>query len=107
MGNFDTDIEQSDRLDEIGDVQNAFYEMKTYLDTVAAQADALSRQAFDDPVLDEDIPGQLGASLSSMHGNLESFISDLEQAQQEAEESKEEAEELAGTLERQAEEFSA
>ncbi|MFU1779748.1 methyl-accepting chemotaxis protein [Haloarcula japonica] len=107
VGNFDTDIEQSDRLDEVGDVQNAFYEMKTYLDTVAAQADALSRQAFDDPALDEDVPGQLGASLSSMHGNLESFISDLEQAQQEAEESKAEAEEIAGTLEQQAEEFSA
>ncbi|MDQ2073599.1 methyl-accepting chemotaxis protein [Haloarcula sp. NS06] len=107
VGNFDTDIQQSDRLDEVGDVQNAFYEMKTYLDTVAAQADALSRQAFDDPALDEDVPGQLGASLSSMHGNLESFISDLEQAQQEAEESKAEAEEIAGTLEQQAEEFSA
>jgi len=107
VGNFDTDIEQSDRLDEVGDVQNAFYEMKTYLDTVAAQADALSRQAFDDPALDEDVPGQLGASLSSMHGNLESFISDLEQAQQEAEESRAEAEQLATTLEQQAEEFSA
>ena len=106
-GDLDTEATETDRLDEIGRVQTAFTEIQSYLGTVAGQADALSKQAFDDPVLEEDVPGRLGASLDAMRGDLQQFIDDIETARREAETAQEEAEQLADSLEGQAEEFSA
>ncbi|GGN98304.1 methyl-accepting chemotaxis protein [Haloarcula pellucida] len=99
--------ETSDRLDEIGQVERAFTDIQSYLGTVASQADALSRQEFDDPVLEEDVPGRLGESLDAMRTDLQRFISEIEDAKADAEDAQREAEELATSLEQQAEEFSA
>mgnify|MGYP000011756440 FL=1 len=106
-GELDGESTETDRLDEIGQVQSAFTEIQTYLGIVAGQADALSRQAFDDPVLEEDVPGQLGASLDAMRGDLQQFVDEIETAKRDAETAQEEAEALADSLEQQAEEFSA
>jgi methyl-accepting chemotaxis protein len=106
-GELDDHKETSERLDEIGQVQNAFVDIQSYLGTVAAQADALSRQEFDDEVLDEDVPGRLGESLEEMRGDLRQFIGGIETAKRDAETAQAEAEALADSLERQAEEFSA
>jgi methyl-accepting chemotaxis protein len=106
-GELDDQGENTDRIDEIGQVQNAFADIQSYLGTVAAQADALSRQEFDDEVLDEDVPGRLGESLKEMRADLQQFIDEIETAKADAETAQEEAEALADSLEQQAEEFSA
>ncbi|EMA38326.1 transducer protein htr16 [Halobiforma nitratireducens JCM 10879] len=113
-GDLDQEITDENRLDEIGQVRAAFRDIEDYLNVVAAQADALSRQEFDDAVLEESVPGRLGNRLDEMQIDLQEFIADLEQARteaensrEEAEQSRKEAEQLATSLERQADEFSA
>jgi len=105
-GETDTGIDESDRLDEIGQIHNAFVAIDDYVTTVAGQANALADQEFDATVLDEDVPGTLGRALDHMRDDLSSFIEEVEQARDEAQRSQERAEELAETLEQQAEEFS-
>jgi methyl-accepting chemotaxis protein len=105
-GRIDEDTADSDRMDEIGQVEDAFGDIASYLQTVADQADALAQQEFDDPALDREVPGRLGESLDAMRVDLEGFIEDIEQAKTDAEQAQREAEELADSLERQAEEFS-
>ena len=105
-GDLSVEPAESDRVDEIGRLQTAFVDIHNYMETVAKQADALATQSFDDPVLDETVPGRLGESLNRMQADLEQFIEDIEQAREESERSREEAERLASSLERQAEEFS-
>jgi len=68
----------SDQPDEIGSLANSFVEVERYLGTVAAQAEALAAQEFDDPALDEDVPGAFGDSLDEMAANLEAYTTDLE-----------------------------
>ncbi|WP_225332994.1 methyl-accepting chemotaxis protein [Halomicrobium urmianum] len=106
-GDLDTEMAASDRIDEVGEVQAAVRETQVYLQTVAAQAEALAAREFDDDALDEDVPGALGESLDRMHRDLEGFVDDIEQARAESEQAREEAERLASDLERQAEQFSA
>jgi methyl-accepting chemotaxis protein len=98
-GEIDGDITETERIDEVGRAQASFNETQQYLQTVGAQADALSNQEFDDPVLDEEVPGTIGDSLAKMNDDIEQFIVDLERSQARAEN-------LASSLERQAEEFS-
>jgi len=105
-GEVDTDIEESERIDEIGQIQNAFVAIDDYVTTVAGQANALADQEFDADVLDEDVPGTLGVALDRMRDDLSTFIDEVEEARDEAQRSQERAEELAETLEAQAEEFS-
>lgn len=85
-GDLNINIQESDRTDEIGRVQNAFADIQSYLLTVADQADAIARQSFDDPALEEEVPGNIGDSLETMQADLQQFILDLESAQKEAEE---------------------
>ncbi|MFC7029316.1 cache domain-containing protein [Halomicroarcula sp. GCM10025710] len=59
-GAFDAEVAQTDREDEIGDLVDSFRSLQEHLQTVAAQADALARQEFDDPVLEQSVPGKLG-----------------------------------------------
>ncbi len=106
-GDLDTEMAAGDRIDEVGEVQAAVRETQVYLQTVAAQAEALAAREFDDNALDEDVPGALGDSLDRMHRDLEGFVDDIEQARTESEQAREEAERLANDLERQAEQFSA
>ena len=65
-GNVDVDIERADQPDEIGGLTESFAEMGAYLQTVSDQAAALARQDFDDPALDETVPGEFGESLGRM-----------------------------------------
>ena len=64
--------------DEIGSLVGAFGEVHGYLTTVSAQAEALADQEFDDPALDEEVPGAFGASLDEMAENLAAYTTELE-----------------------------
>ncbi|QWC20819.1 methyl-accepting chemotaxis protein [Halorubrum sp. 2020YC2] len=64
--------------DEIGSLVGAFDEVRGYLTTVSAQAEALAAQEFDDPALDEEVPGSFGRSLDEMAGNLAAYTTELE-----------------------------
>jgi len=112
-GDLDTDVPETDRTDELGQLVESFQGMQTYLGTAASQADALAEQDFDADVLEEDLPGSFGASLSQMHTRLEALITDLdearedaEQTRQDAEEARRESERLNEQLERRAASFS-
>ena len=79
-GDLAQDIADPDRIDEIGEVQRAFRETQSYMQTVAAKSDAIADREFDSPVLQEDIPGDLGMALDQMSRDLEKSIKDLEQS---------------------------
>lgn len=98
--------DQSDRVDEVGDAQDAFRETQRYLQTVALQAEALANGEFSSEAFDENVPGELGESLEEMRVELEQYVTDVEQSQEEAREAREEAQALANGLDRQAEVFS-
>ncbi|WP_167879925.1 methyl-accepting chemotaxis protein [Halorhabdus rudnickae] len=104
-GDLDNSITDNGRIDEVGQVRTAFRDIKAYLETVADQADAISDQQFDAPVLDEAVPGRLGDSLDQMRTDIEQFIEDVETAREDAEQSRKEAEQLAEELQAQAEQF--
>ncbi|SDJ64220.1 Methyl-accepting chemotaxis protein [Halovenus aranensis] len=102
----DIDGDGTDARDEVVRLAHATREMEAYLTTVAQQAQALADQEFDDPVLDEDVPGEFGQALSTMRRDIETLVTDIEQAKADAEQSQEEAEALATALEQKAIEFS-
>ncbi|MFC3477324.1 methyl-accepting chemotaxis protein [Halobacterium litoreum] len=104
-GRLDEEPPETERIDELGQLVTSFRSMRAYLDTAARQADALAAQEFDDDVLDEDIPGAFGESLSEMHVRLEALITDMEEARADAEETRREAERLNEQLERTAAAF--
>ena len=64
--------------DEIGSLVGAFDEVHGYLTTVTAQAEALAAQEFNDPALEEDVPGSFGESLDEMAENLAAYTTELE-----------------------------
>ena len=77
-GELDVEIKAGGRDDEIGDLRTAFRNTKTYIETIAAQADALSRQAFDDDAFSAEIPGRIGAAMTDMRKDLQATIDELE-----------------------------
>lgn len=77
-GDLSVDIDSSDRIDEVGEVQSAFSNTKSYIETITGQAEALSDQAFDDDVLEADIPGRVGDSIATMRRDLQQSITRLE-----------------------------
>jgi len=77
-GDLDVDVDRSNRIDEVGEVRAAFDNTKAYIETITEQAEALSRQAFDDDVLEVDVPGRVGESVATMHHDLQQFITRLE-----------------------------
>jgi methyl-accepting chemotaxis protein len=97
-GDLDADIESTARDDEIGQLVDAFVDMKAYLSTVAAQADAVADQRFDADVLDEDVPGTFGETIDRMS-------EDVKRAQRDAERARREVEDLNATLEERADAF--
>ncbi|RQG95213.1 methyl-accepting chemotaxis protein [Natrarchaeobius chitinivorans] len=112
QGNIDIEVENGTRIDEVGQVQDSFDDIRAYLETATAQSNAIAQQQFDDPALEEDVPGTLGESLAAMGTDLENYITDVEaakadaeQSQEEAAEARREAEQLADRLERKASEF--
>ena len=106
-GDLSITMDETGRIDEVGQAQQAFSDTKAYLQTIGDQADAMARQDFGDAALEEDVPGAIGDSLSTMHHDIEEFIVELEQSQANAEEAQTRAEEMATALEREAQEFSA
>lgn len=98
-GDIDRDLPDTSRIDEMGQLYDSFAAMQTYLGSVAGQANALADQRFDDPVLEEEVPGEFGAALDTMQADLEEMITDIESA-------KREAEMMAESLETKAMEFS-
>ena len=81
-GELTVEIEDEGREDEIGDLQTAFRNTKAYIETIASQADALSRQAFDDDAFEAAIPGRIGTAMADMRGDLRRFIDELETERQ-------------------------
>ncbi|KTG15871.1 methyl-accepting chemotaxis protein, partial [Haloferax profundi] len=77
-GEVDGDVPQTTRIDEMGRLYDSFASMQSYLTTVAGQAEALAEKNFDDPVLDEDVPGSFGEAMGRTHDDLEALISELE-----------------------------
>lgn len=68
----------SDQPDEIGSLVNSFVEVQRYLGTVSAQAEALAAREFDDPALDEPVPGRFGDALDEMAANMAAYTTELE-----------------------------
>ncbi len=68
----------SDQADEIGGLVDSFVEVERYLGTVSAQAEALAAREFDDPVLDEEVPGDFGDALDEMAANMAAYTTELE-----------------------------
>ncbi|MFB6087657.1 MAG: methyl-accepting chemotaxis protein, partial [Haloarculaceae archaeon] len=99
-GDLDTEVSGTDREDEIGALVRSFDRMQRVLATAADQARAVADGRFDDPVLDEDVPGAFGDALDRMS-------TDVEQAQREAEHARAEVEDLNDALEAQAADYSA
>ena len=77
-GDLDCDRLDVEQHDEIGSLADSFDRMNDTLRTTARQADALASEEFDDPVLDQSVPGDFGESLDRMAANLSEAISDLE-----------------------------
>jgi methyl-accepting chemotaxis protein len=77
-GDLSVDIDHSNRIDEVGEVRSAFHNTKAYIETITHQAEALSRQAFDDESLQTEIPGRVGDSMAMMQRDLRQFITRLE-----------------------------
>ncbi len=71
-------VSGSDRPDEVGSLSGSFAAVQQYLETVSTQAESLAAQEFDDPVLDEEVPGTFGDSLSEMATNMEAYTTELE-----------------------------
>jgi len=71
-------VSGSDRPDEVGGLSESFAAVQRYLETVSTQAESLAAQEFDDPVLDEEVPGTFGDSLSAMATNMEAYTTELE-----------------------------
>ncbi|WP_135851041.1 methyl-accepting chemotaxis protein [Halorussus salinus] len=104
-GKLDVELPETTREDEMGRLFGSFGSMREYLNTVADQADALAKQEFDDPVLDEPVPGTFGESLERMRHDLEEMVTNIDAAREEAQSAKAEAEETNAALERKAAEF--
>lgn len=87
LANGDLSFESSNskRIDEVGRVQDSFLEIQSYLQTVSDQAQALAAHEFDHPILDEEIPGDVGETLTVMKADLTSFVEEVERARDEAE----------------------
>ncbi|MBO4246256.1 methyl-accepting chemotaxis protein [Halomicrobium sp. IBSBa] len=105
-GDINSSIPETDRIDEMGQLYDAFAAMQSYLTTAADQADAISEKRFDDPALDEEIPGEFGAALEKMSVDIQELIANIEEAKDEAESAQAEAESMATALEAKAEQFS-
>ncbi|AJF26896.1 chemotaxis protein [Haloarcula sp. CBA1115] len=105
-GEINSTLPETTRVDEMGQLYDSFASMQTYLTTAANQADALADKRFDDPALDESIPGEFGAALEEMGEDIQTLITDVEAARDEAEAAKEDAEAMASALEAKAAEFS-
>jgi len=77
-GTLDVDSPTIEQDDEVGSLAASFGRMHETLRVTDRQAEALADESFDDPVLEESVPGEFGDSLDRMAENLSAAISDLE-----------------------------
>ncbi|MFB9804197.1 HAMP domain-containing protein [Haladaptatus pallidirubidus] len=70
-GRLDAELPKTKREDEMGTLFGSFESMHEYLNTVAEQADALSRKEFDAPVFDKEVPGEFGETLRKCEPTFE------------------------------------
>ncbi|MFB6156211.1 MAG: methyl-accepting chemotaxis protein, partial [Haloferacaceae archaeon] len=106
-GELDAPPRDSGRIDEVGDLEAAFADVRAYLETATAQTEALADRRFDDEVFDEEVPGAFGEALATTHADIERMVTDLEETRAEAERAREESEALAEAIEEKAREFEA
>ncbi|MFK8022367.1 MAG: methyl-accepting chemotaxis protein [Ilumatobacter sp.] len=66
-----------DRSDEIGQLADSFNEMTSMLSTVGAQAQSIADGEISAPVLDEEVPGELGASFGTMVGSIKTMVEQM------------------------------
>lgn len=78
QGTLDVDSTTIEQDDEVGSLAASFERMHEMLRVTDRQADALAKESFDDPALEESVPGEFGESLDRMAENLSTAISDLE-----------------------------
>ncbi|ELZ74072.1 transducer protein MpcT [Haloferax prahovense DSM 18310] len=64
--------------DEVARLADDFAAMHDHLCIVASQAGALADQRFDDPALDEDLPGEFGDALDRMQRDLADYTRNLQ-----------------------------
>ncbi|RLM59841.1 methyl-accepting chemotaxis protein [Halobellus sp. Atlit-31R] len=69
-GDLSTPPPSTDGDDEVAQLVDDFGEMHEHLQLVSAQATAMADREFDDPVLDERLPGEFGDSLGRMASDL-------------------------------------
>ncbi|MFB6102060.1 MAG: methyl-accepting chemotaxis protein [Haloplanus sp.] len=72
------EVDVGDQADEVGSLVRAFDGMRSSLETISAQADALARAEFDADALEEDVPGSFGDDLDRMTDNLRRNTRELE-----------------------------
>ncbi|WP_436926586.1 methyl-accepting chemotaxis protein [Halosimplex amylolyticum] len=77
-GEVDVSVAATDDRNEVGSLTRSFAEMQSHIALVAAQADALAAQEFEAAVLDEQVPGAFGDSLSRMAASLHEYTDELE-----------------------------
>jgi methyl-accepting chemotaxis protein len=100
------DIPATDRTDEVASLIDSFGDMQSNLALASRQADALARQDFEDEALDENLPGQFGASLAEMASSLADHTEALEEKTAELETKRDELAEQSAALERLVDELS-
>jgi methyl-accepting chemotaxis protein len=104
-GDIHTEFGESNRIDELGEVQSAFRDIREYVVTVTEQLEALADQEFDAPILEESVPGPLGTAIDETMTDLEASMTDIETARDEAMDAQRDAERLATELDQQARQF--
>jgi methyl-accepting chemotaxis protein len=106
-GDFErAEIPTTDRTDEIASLIDSFDDMQSNLALASQQADALARQDFEDAALDEDLPGQFGASLAEMASSLAAHTEALEEKTAALESKRDELAAQSAALERLVDELS-
>lgn len=85
-GTLNQEIADTNRIDEIGEVQHAFRETQSYMRTVAAQADAIADREFEADIFQKEVPGDIGIALDQMRHDLEESITELEASNKKLEE---------------------
>lgn len=76
-GDLSTPPPEASGEDEIARLVSDFGDMHAHLRTVSKQATALADREFDDPVLDESLPGEFGDALDRMAADLASHTRNL------------------------------
>lgn len=81
-GDLTVELEDTDRIDEVGQLQTSLHRTRSYITTITGQAEKIARREFDDEPLDEEIPGPVGEAMAKMRDDLERFIAERKHREQ-------------------------